>query len=94
MLPMIISLVFSMPCIFTNSPSHIGEVISTFITEAFMLVSMYVIRPPCELHCLPCEKHVKPSSCSNDKSEFSLSHVSSRQIAWKCTFCCLAISIS
>ena len=57
-----------------------------------MLVSMYVIRLPCELHCLPCEKDVKPFSCSNDKSEFSLSHVSWRQIAWKGIFCCLAIS--
>ena len=53
---------------------------------------MQVISPPWELHCLPCEKHVKPYSCNNDKSEFSRSQVSWRQIAWKCSFCCLAIS--
>ena len=40
MLPMIMSLIFSMPCIFTNSPFPTGEVMLMFITEAFMLVSI------------------------------------------------------
>ena len=86
-LPSFISLLWTLPLMETKRLSHIADLFSMSITEAFILASTYVMRPPWALHRFPWAKQWYPSSCNKSRFEFSSNQLSWIHIAWSLIFC-------
>ena len=54
-------------CLKTKRLSHTADLFSMSITEAFILASTYVMRPPWALHRFPWAKQWYPSSCNKSR---------------------------
>ena len=95
-LPSVISLLWTLPLVETKRLSHIADLFSMSITEAFILASTctYVIRPPWALRRFSWAKQWYPSNCNKSRFELSSNQLSWIHIAWSFIFCSCKVSMS